>query len=79
MKNILYISIMSLGIMLFIGCNGNSWSKFILIQADSLLQSRPDSTLKLLDSIEKTGNLSEETIYKVENKTVFMATLNVDK
>lgn len=41
MKNILYISIMSLGIMLFIGCN---------------------------------GNLSEETIYKGENKTVFMTT-----
>lgn len=46
--------------MLFIGCNGNNRSKFILIQADSLLHSRPDSTLKLLDSIEKIGNLSEE-------------------
>ena len=60
MKNILYICVISLGVMLFIGCNGNNRSKFILVQADSLLHSRPDSTLKLLDSIEKVGNLSEE-------------------
>lgn len=59
MKNILYICMVFLGVMLFVGCNNNR-SKSILLQADSLLNSRPDSALKLLDSIEKVGNLSEE-------------------
>ncbi|WP_300702879.1 LuxR family transcriptional regulator [Bacteroides sp.] len=60
MRNILYICVMFLGVMLIIGCNNNNRSKLLLVQADSLLKSHPDSTLKLLDSIEKVGGLSEE-------------------
>ena len=53
MRNILYICIMLLGIMCFVGCNDCHGNKKLLAQTDSLLQSRPDSALKLLNSIEK--------------------------
>ena len=53
MRNILYICIMLLGIMCFVGCNDCHGNKKLLAQTDSLLQSRPDSALKLPNSIEK--------------------------
>ena len=59
MRNILYICIMLLGIMCFVGCNDCHGNKKLLAQTDSLLQSRPDSALKLLNSIEKDVGFSE--------------------
>lgn len=59
MRNILYICIMLLGIMCFVGCNDCHGNKKLLAQTDSLLQSRPDSALKLLNSIEKDAGFSE--------------------
>ena len=59
MRNILYICIMLLGIMCFVGCNDCHDNKKLLAQTDSLLQSRPDSALKLLNSIEKDVGFSE--------------------
>ena len=59
MRNILYICIMLLGIMCFVGCNDCHGNKKLLAQTDSLLQSSPDSALKLLNSIEKDVGFSE--------------------
>ena len=59
MRNILYICILLLGIMCFVGCNDCHGNKKLLAQTDSLLQSRPDSALKLLNSIEKDVGFSE--------------------
>ena len=59
MRNILYICIMLLGIMCFVGCKDCHGNKKLLAQTDSLLQSRPDSALKLLNSIEKDVGFSE--------------------
>ena len=59
MRNILYICIMLLGIMCFVGCNDCHGNKKLLAQTASLLQSRPDSALKLLNSIEKDVGFSE--------------------
>ena len=53
MRNILYICIMLLGIMCFVGCNDHNGHKILLARTDSLLQNRPVSALKLLNSIEK--------------------------
>ena len=50
---------MLLGIMCFVGCNDCHGNKKLLAQTDSLLQSRPDSALKLLNSIEKDVGFSE--------------------
>ena len=52
MRYILYICIMLLGIMCFVGCNDCHGNKKLLAQTDSLLQSRPDSALMLLISLE---------------------------
>ena len=59
MRNILYICIMLLGIMCFVGCNDHNGHKILLARTDSLLQNRPDSALKLLNSIEKDVGFSE--------------------
>lgn len=59
MRNMLYICIMFLGIICFIGCKDPNGNKILLAQADSLLQSRPDSALKLLNSVEKDVRFSE--------------------
>lgn len=68
MRNILYICIMLLGIMCFVGCNDCHGNKKLLAQTDSLLQSRPDSALKLLNSIEKdVGFLEAEWMQFVWN------------
>lgn len=58
MKNLLYINVVLLTIIFLIGCNTQNNGR-ILHQADSLLESRPDSALKLLDSIDVTDGLSE--------------------
>lgn len=58
MKNLLYINVAFLSIIFLMGCNPKNNTK-ILSQADSLLESRPDSALKLLDLIDVTNGLSE--------------------
>ena len=50
---------MLLGIMCFVGCNDHNGHKILLARTDSLLQNRPDSALKLLNSIEKDVGFSE--------------------
>ena len=45
--------------MCFVGCNDHNGHKILLARTDSLLQNRPDSALKLLNSIEKDVGFSE--------------------
>ena len=45
--------------MCFVGCNDHNGHKLLLARTDSLLQNRPDSALKLLNSIEKDVGFSE--------------------
>lgn len=61
MRNLLYAFIVLLTITILAGCNGNNHNK-VLATTDSLLNSRPDSVLKLLDSLEKNSNLSESEL-----------------
>lgn len=68
MKTLLYIYLTLFAIVLFAGCNGSNHSK-VLSLTDSLLNSRPDSVIKLLDSIERKQNLSEaELMHCVWNR-----------
>lgn len=61
MRNLLYAYIALLAITILAGCNGDNHNK-VLATTDSLLHSRPDSVLKLLDSLERNSNLSESEL-----------------
>lgn len=58
MKRLLYTCIVSVTLTLCAGCNNGSSNSQVLKQADSLLQSRPDSALKLLESINEPSGLT---------------------
>lgn len=58
MKNLLYINMVLLAIIVFAGCNAKNNSK-ILTLVDSLAISRPDSALKLLNSIDGEADWPE--------------------
>lgn len=45
--------------MCFVGCNDHNGHKILLARTDSFLQNRPDSALKLLNSIEKDVGFSK--------------------
>lgn len=59
MRNLLYVCLMLVAIALCTGCNGSSNSRN-LKQADSLLNSHPDSSLKLLKAINDLSNLTKD-------------------
>lgn len=58
MRKLLYICIALFSILIVSSCGSKNHNK-MLAQTDSLLSSRPDSALKLLDSIEKYSELSQ--------------------
>ena len=59
MKALLYVYITLFAVIFFAGCEGSNHGK-VLALTDSLLNTRPDSVIKLLDSIERKQNLSED-------------------
>lgn len=64
MRNLLYINVALLAIMFLVGCNAGNNGK-ILTQVDSLMENRPDSALKLLNSIDETDGLSEAELMHI--------------
>lgn len=59
MKNLLYVCLILVAIALCAGCNSGSNSKHLKL-ADSLLNSRPDSSLKLLNAINDLSDLTKD-------------------
>lgn len=64
MRKLLYISIILAAIWGLGSCSGNNHSNMLTL-ADSLLESRPDSALKLLDSVGKNVDLSEAELMRL--------------
>ena len=58
MRKLLYTYIIFIAVVLCAGCNNHNNISQVLKQADSILQSRPDSALKLLGTINELSDLT---------------------
>lgn len=69
MKNLLYTYIICITTVLYTSCNGNNNNSETLKQAVSILQSHPDSALKLLSTLNELSDLTvSEQMQLVWNK-----------